>query len=163
VRDAGVGEQALHARLEDGGQAAEQDGDGGTDEEEVRDLAGDAGAIGEQSVDDASEDDEAGGLGTDGKEGGDGSGRALIHIRHPHVEGRGGDLEAECGEEEGDAEEKDALVDGGILGGGGDAIDRGAGRAIDPGRAIETSTPVASSTEMRYFTPASSESALFRV
>ena len=60
----------------------------------------------EERVEHADEDDEAGGLGADGEEGGDGRGRALIDIGHPDLERRGGDLEAESGEEEDDAEEQ---------------------------------------------------------
>ena len=54
-----------------------------------------------------------------GDEGGAGRGRALVDIRRPEVEGRGGDLEAEAdgGGDDGDDEQR---VERGAVNGGGD-------------------------------------------
>ena len=57
---------------------------------------------------DLEEDEEAGDLGAGGDEGGAGCGRALVDIRRPEVEGRGGDFEAEAdrGGDDGDQQER---------------------------------------------------------
>ncbi len=153
MADAGVTEEALHALLEHGRQAAEQDGQGTEDEEQGFDLGTDDGTLDEEGIDDSGENDKTGGLGPDGEEGGDGDGSALIDIGDPALERCSGDFEAKSGEQEGGSEEGGAFRGACTGEGVGDAfVAEAAGGSIGPGDA-EDEHAGAQSAEDEVFDP----------
>ncbi len=106
VGDRGVGEQPLHVRLGEGGHVAHRHGQDGEHHQQLvpadraLEVPGARPGGREGPVEEAQHDREAGGLGQHREERGHGSGRALVDVGAPEVEGHRRDLEAEAHEEE---------------------------------------------------------------
>ena len=77
----------------------------------------------------ADEQNKPSGLGTDGQKGGRGSGRSLVHIRCPHLEGHCGNLETQTHQNEQQSNEKQRGVGQFLLLGGQHGEIGGIGRA----------------------------------
>ena len=107
VRDARIAEQPLEVALRNGAEVAVENGDAGNDDQQVGPLGRDVRHGDEQH---AQQQDEAGGLRADGQKGGHRRGRALIDIRRPDLEGKGGDLESEPHQHQHEAEEEDLVA-----------------------------------------------------
>ena len=103
VGDGAVGHQALDVLLPDRGDGAQKHGE---HREKREDLGPVAHRIAEGIEEDAGNERHRGHLGGAGEEGRHRRRRAFIDIGRPHVEGHGGDLEGEPGEDEDEAEEE---------------------------------------------------------
>jgi len=103
MRDRGISHQAFDVALANGGDGAKehrghrQKGD---------DLAPIGGYVAERVMHDAREQPHRGHLGRGGEEGRDGRGRAFVDVGRPHVEGRGGHLERQPGDDEDQTEQQ---------------------------------------------------------
>ena len=135
--DGAVGEHALDVALRDGDEVADGHGGGREAGEEQPPIDVERA---EGGVEDAEDDGEPGRLAGDGEERGDGRGRAFVDVGDPHLEGDGGDLEAEARHHEHHAQQEDRRAEGlaaaGHLLGDGREV-RGAGEAEGQGHAVE--------------------------
>ena len=101
MSDGGICEQAFDVGLRDGDYVADDHRRGGEYPQHVGHVGGDGGECGGEHAEQCG---KARDLRARGHERGHRSGRALVHVGSPHVEGDGGDLEAESDEEEGGAD-----------------------------------------------------------
>ena len=130
--DGGVGEHALERGLAERADVADDDRDRG--ERGERRPPGRL-RFDEGGVEEAQKDAEGGDLGGDGHERGHGCGRALIHVWRPLVKRRDRCLEAQPGDAQRDADERERVAgepaarerarDGGEVGVAGGAVDHG--------------------------------------
>ena len=128
MRDARVGQEPLDVLLWDGHQVARHDGDGGQPRHERHpEQHGIAHALEVE----AEHDDEARGLGRHGEPGHERGVRGFVRIGHPHVKGKGRDLEAQPAQREDHAQDQQRVAvleradHAGQVRGQGDAVDEG--------------------------------------
>ena len=136
VRDARIREQALEVCLRQRGKVAVNQRERGEHNHRGDDFVAHE-RDGEKGVHEADEHDESRRFRADGKIRGHGRGRALIHVGHPDLKGRGGDLEAERDHHEHEAEEQGSFRAVQRRDHGGDFVEvRLAGDAENPGDAV---------------------------
>ena len=106
VRDAGIAEQALHVALRDGAEIAVENGDARDDDQQVGPLRGD---VRHRDEEHAQQQHEARSFGADRQKRRGRRGRALVNVRRPDLEGKGGDFESQPGHHEHQPEEEDLV------------------------------------------------------
>jgi hypothetical protein len=135
VGDGRVGQHALDVGLRDGDQVAQPHGEHGEDHQHPLPIRLDRLQPVHQH---ANRQREGGDLGRTAEQQDGRRRRALVDVRHPHVEGHGAELEADADDQEDDPEDQDLVVHP-LLGDrlcDRTELDR-AGGAVDHGDAVE--------------------------